>query len=65
MKTLKIGAVALVAVLSLAGCNGSRLTRNPGEPCSTSQRGTVAYARTDGHRLTCAATNADRVLRWR
>jgi hypothetical protein len=65
MKTLKIGAAALIATLSLTACHGVRLTKSPGEPCSYSQRGSIASARGDGHRLTCGATNADRVLRWR
>lgn len=65
MKLMKVGVAMLVATLSLTACNAAPARKNPGEPCNSSQRGSVAYARTDGHRLTCAATNADRVLRWR
>jgi len=65
MKSMKIVVMAVVATLSLAACGPSYPRRNPGSLCSMSERGNVAKATTDGHRLTCSATYADRVLRWR
>ena len=64
MKMIKVSVLVLASTLALAGCQ-SVPRRVPGDTCSLSQRGETARASTDGHRLTCSATYADRTLRWR